>query len=39
MRSPRPAASLRIQACTNSATLDRWVDNFFGAKTAADVLS
>jgi predicted transposase/invertase (TIGR01784 family) len=29
----------RIQACTDAATLDRWVDNVFGAKSAADVLS
>jgi predicted transposase/invertase (TIGR01784 family) len=29
----------RIQACTDAATLDRWIDNVFGAKSAADVLS
>ncbi|WP_437640066.1 hypothetical protein [Sorangium sp. So ce854] len=29
----------RIQACTDPATLDRWVDNVLGAKSAADVLS
>jgi hypothetical protein len=29
----------RIQACTDAATLDRWVDNVLGAKTAIDVLS
>ncbi|APR74680.1 Hypothetical protein A7982_00026 [Minicystis rosea] len=29
----------RIQACVDTATLDRWVGNAFGAKTAADVLS
>ena len=29
----------RIQACTDTATLDRWIDNVFGAKTPADVLS
>ena len=29
----------RIQACTDTATLDRWVENVLGAKTAADVLS
>lgn len=29
----------RVQACEDSATLDRWVDNVLGAKTAADVLS
>jgi hypothetical protein len=29
----------RIQVCTEVATLDRWVDNALGAKTAADVLS
>lgn len=29
----------RVSACTDVATLDRWVDNIFGAKTAADVLS
>jgi hypothetical protein len=31
--------SARIQACTDIATLDRWLDNVLGAKTAADVLS
>ena len=31
--------SARIQACSDSATLDRWVDNVLGAKTAAEVLS
>jgi len=29
----------RIRACTDTATLDRWVDNVLGAKTATDVLS
>jgi hypothetical protein len=29
----------RVDACTDLATLDRWVDNVLGAKTAADVLS
>ncbi len=29
----------RIQACSDAATLDRWVENVLGAKTAADVLS
>jgi hypothetical protein len=29
----------RIQACDDAATLDRWIDNVLGAKTAADVLS
>ncbi|KYF59140.1 hypothetical protein BE08_14555 [Sorangium cellulosum] len=29
----------RIQACTDPATLDRWVDNVLGAKSAADVFS
>ncbi len=29
----------RVQACTDLATLDRWVDNVRDAKTAADVLS
>ena len=28
----------RIQACLDDATLDRWTDSVFGAKTAADVL-
>jgi hypothetical protein len=28
----------RIEACVDAATLDRWIDNVFGAKTAADVL-
>ncbi|WP_437721382.1 hypothetical protein [Sorangium sp. So ce861] len=31
--------SARIQACTDIATLDRWLDNILGAKTAAEVLS
>ena len=29
----------RVLACTDLATLDRWVDNVLGAKTAADVFS
>ena len=29
----------RVDACTDLATLDRWVDNVLGAKTAADVLT
>ena len=29
----------RIQACTDAATLDRWIENVLGAKTAADVFS
>ncbi|MFT3766245.1 MAG: hypothetical protein QM820_12135 [Minicystis sp.] len=29
----------RIQACEDAATLDRWVGNVLGAKTAADVFS
>ncbi|WP_437286619.1 hypothetical protein [Sorangium sp. So ce406] len=31
--------SARIQACTDVATLDRWIDNVLGAKTATEVLS
>ncbi|WP_437313236.1 hypothetical protein [Sorangium sp. So ce385] len=31
--------SARIQACTDIATLDRWIDNVLGAKIAAEVLS
>ncbi|WP_437575570.1 hypothetical protein [Sorangium sp. So ce887] len=31
--------SARIQACTAIATLDRWVDNVLGAKTATGALS
>ncbi|WP_437478060.1 hypothetical protein WME75_29525 [Sorangium sp. So ce1014] len=31
--------SARIQACTDIATLDRWIDNVLGAKTATEVLS
>ena len=27
----------RVQGCADPATLDRWIDNVFGAKTAADV--
>ena len=29
----------RSETCSVAATLDRWVDNVLGAKTAADVLS
>ncbi len=29
----------RIQACTDTAILDTWIENVIGAKTAADVLS
>jgi len=29
----------RIQACADPATLDRWIDNVLGAKTAREVLS
>jgi hypothetical protein len=29
----------RIQACADTAALDRWIDNVFGVKTAADVLT
>ncbi len=29
----------RVDACTDLAILDRWVDNVLGAKTAADVLT
>jgi hypothetical protein len=29
----------RICACADPATLDRWLDNVLGAKTAADVFS
>jgi hypothetical protein len=29
----------RIEACTDAATLDRWLDNVLGAKTATDVLT
>ncbi|WP_437877283.1 hypothetical protein [Sorangium sp. So ce513] len=31
--------SARVQACTDVATLDRWIENVLGAKTAAEVLS
>ncbi|WP_437963859.1 hypothetical protein WMF04_29540 [Sorangium sp. So ce260] len=31
--------SARILACTDIATLDRWIDNVLGAKTATEVLS
>jgi hypothetical protein len=30
---------LRIQTCEDTATLDRWLDNVLGARTAADVFS
>jgi hypothetical protein len=30
---------VRIDACTDPATLDRWLDNMLGAKTAAEVLT
>ena len=32
-------ARATIEANTDAATLDRWIDNVFGAKTVADVLS
>ncbi len=28
-----------IEACTDTATLDRWIDHVFGAKSAADVFA
>ncbi|MGK3996730.1 hypothetical protein [Sorangium sp. So ce1024] len=31
--------SARVQACTDVATLDRWIENVLGAKTATEVLS
>lgn len=33
------ADHVRIQTCEDVATLDRWIENVLGAKTAADVLS
>jgi hypothetical protein len=30
---------MRIEACTDPATLDRWIENVLGAKTAGEVLS
>jgi len=29
----------RVLACTDRASLDRWIDNVVGAKSAADLLS
>jgi hypothetical protein len=29
----------RIEACADPATLDQWIDNILGAKTAAEVLT
>jgi hypothetical protein len=29
----------RIDACVDAVTLDQWIDNVFGAKSAADVLA
>jgi predicted transposase/invertase (TIGR01784 family) len=29
----------RVQACADTATLDRWIDDIVGAKTVADVLT
>ncbi len=29
----------RVEACTDAATLDRWVDNVLSAKTITDVLN
>jgi hypothetical protein len=29
----------RIEACLDAETLDRWIDNVFGAKTAAEILT
>lgn len=33
------AERVRIQECDDATTLDRWVENVLGAKTASDVLS
>lgn len=33
-----PVEEARIKACKDTATLDRWIENVFGAKNAADVL-
>lgn len=33
------ACRIRIQGCTDMAILDRWIDNVFGARTIADVLT
>ncbi len=33
------AERARIEGCSDAATLDRWIDNVIGARTAADVLS
>jgi hypothetical protein len=30
---------VRIRTCSDTATLERWIDSVFGAKTAADVLT
>lgn len=32
------AERARVETCTDAATLERWLDNVLGAKTAADVL-
>ena len=37
--APTESESARIQACTDIATLDRWLDNVFGARAATEVLS
>jgi len=29
----------RVEACMDAETLDRWIDNVFGAKAAAEVLT
>ena len=34
-----PADRARIDACTDAATLDRWIEQVLGAKSAADVLA
>lgn len=36
---PTAEQRARILSCTDVATLDRWFDNAFGGKTAADVLT
>ena len=33
------AAEELVAACDEAATLDRWIDQVFGAKTAAEVLA
>lgn len=37
--APTAEQQRRIEECTDTATLDRWIDNLFSRKTGADVFA